>query len=434
MLKKVDPTNTVLITYLQTTDTSIETGVLLAIEEAKKTKSSKKVAAESSKKSVKESKFTKSPKKLPITEAEPIKPEVVIADTPSTQKEIIPLKTGVFRRIKMKSKHKSRSPVTNVVRKPLVSHQGVIFREIPVPDSPCSKKRRATDMAKHISKKKKKSRVIISSNSTADENETIPETPEADLQNDSSHLESTDVMPPEASVAKTVSVEARTSDIFVNISHIDENVTLGEDALHTGDKGKPSDVTPYIIVSLPAQLTPIIPTTSTTDSPTFENIIKQPITSLFCSQCTNPPTKTSPIQDSSFMETEHESEGFGGTFENLEFDEEETDFPDHMLMTMKQLKILNTKLNSILQSQADLGRGNLVTSLEVDGLLKMVEGRISSKVSGMIKDSESCLPEKIDLCDHSNEIGVNAQKSTFEGDLKELKCAARECAACIVYT
>ncbi|CAI9295330.1 unnamed protein product [Lactuca saligna] len=122
MLKRVDPTNTVLITYLQTIDTSIETGVLLAREEETKTKCSKKVAAESSEKSIKESKSTKSLKKLPITEVEPIQPEVVVADTPSTQKEIIPSKTSVFRRIKMKSKHKSRSPLTNVVRKPQVSH------------------------------------------------------------------------------------------------------------------------------------------------------------------------------------------------------------------------------------------------------------------------------------------------------------------------
>ncbi|CAI9262042.1 unnamed protein product [Lactuca saligna] len=132
----------------------------------------------------------------------------------------------------------------------------------------------------------------------------------------------------------------------------------------------------------------------------------------------------SPIQDS--METEHESEGFGGTFENLEFEYEETDFLDHMLMTMKQFKILNTKLNSILQSQADLGGGNSMTSLEVDGLLKLREWRITSKVSGMIKDSESRLLEKIDICDHSNEMRVNSHKSTFEGDLKELKLVAKE--------
>ncbi|CAI9281790.1 unnamed protein product [Lactuca saligna] len=161
---------------------------IIQSEEETKTKRSKNVAAKSSEKFVKESKSKKSPKNLPITEAEPIKPEVVVADTPSTQKEIIHSNTGV-------------------------SHQGVIFLEIPAPASPSSKNRRATGMAKHISKKKKnkKSRVIISSEPTADENETIPKTPEADLLKDSSHLASADVIPPEASVAKTISVEALSS-------------------------------------------------------------------------------------------------------------------------------------------------------------------------------------------------------------------------------
>ncbi|CAI9303035.1 unnamed protein product [Lactuca saligna] len=252
-------------------------------------------------------------------------------------------------------------------------------------------------MAKQISKKKKKSKVIISSESTADENETIPETPEADLQKVSSHPAPTDA-----------------------------NVTICEDASHTTVPCKTLDVTPYIIVSLPPQLTPIIPTTSRTDSPTFENIIKQPITSLFSSKSTDPPTTTSPIQDSSVMKNKHKSKGFGGTFENLENYEEEIDFPDHMLLKMKQFKILNTKLNSIFQSQVDLMGGNSVTSLEVDGMLKMLEGRIYSKVSGMIKYSKSRLLQKIDLCDHSNKMRVNAQKSTFEGDLNELKLVAKE--------
>ncbi|CAI9300106.1 unnamed protein product [Lactuca saligna] len=115
MLKRVDPTNTVLVTYLQTIDTSVKTGVLLAREEDTKTKCSKKDAAESSEKQVKETKSTKSQKKLPITESKTRKLEVFVVDSPSTQKEIIPSKTGVFRRIKMKSKHKSRSPLTNVL-------------------------------------------------------------------------------------------------------------------------------------------------------------------------------------------------------------------------------------------------------------------------------------------------------------------------------
>ncbi|CAI9279091.1 unnamed protein product [Lactuca saligna] len=94
---------------------------------------------------------------------------------------------------------------------------------------------------------------------------------------------------------------------------------------------------------------------------------------------------------------------------------------------MKRFKILNTNLHLILQSQEDLGGGNSVTSLEVEGLLKLLEGRITSKVLCMIKDSESLLLEKVDICDHNNEIKVNSQKSTFEGDLKELRMVTKEC-------
>ncbi|CAI9283413.1 unnamed protein product [Lactuca saligna] len=241
---------------------------------------------------------------------------------------------------------------------------------------------------------------IISSESTADEDETIPETPEANLQKDTFTPSQTTVVPPEDSIAKSLSEEARTSDILVNVSNTDANVIMGEDASKKEDQGKPSIVTLETFVSFPPKITPVIPTTSTTDSPTFKNIIKHPITSLFSSYSIDPPTTTSPIQEYIFMETEHESEGFGGTFENLEFDDEKADFPDHMLMIMKQFKILNTKLNLILQSQADLGGGNSMTSLEVDGLLKLLEGRITSKVSGMIKDSESRILEKDDICDH----------------------------------
>ncbi|CAI9298591.1 unnamed protein product [Lactuca saligna] len=183
-------------------------------------------------------------------------------------------------------------------------------------------------MAKHISKKKKKKKKT-----------------------------NTTVIPPEDSVDKSFFKEAQTSDILAHVSNMDANVIMGEDDSKKDEQGKPSHVTSETFVSFPPQITPIIPITSTTDSPTFENIIKHPFTSLFSSQSTDPPTTTSPIQASIFMETENEYEVFGGTFENLVFDEDEVDFPDHMLMTMNQFKILNTKLNSILQSQADLGGG-----------------------------------------------------------------------------
>ncbi|CAI9280907.1 unnamed protein product [Lactuca saligna] len=99
-----------------------------------------------------------------------------------------------------------------------------------MPTSPSSKKLRATDMAKHISKKKKKKgKMIISSESTVDEDETIPETPEANLNKETSALAQTAVIPPKDSVAKSLSEEARTSDILVNVSNTDANVIMGED-------------------------------------------------------------------------------------------------------------------------------------------------------------------------------------------------------------
>lgn len=86
-----------------------------------------------------------------MIEPEQTQPEPIIPDTHVTEKDVIPSKTGVFRRIKMKSKSRRKSSNTNVVRKPQVSHQGVIFREVPTPVSPSTKKRMVADMAKHLS-------------------------------------------------------------------------------------------------------------------------------------------------------------------------------------------------------------------------------------------------------------------------------------------
>lgn len=102
------------------------------------------------------------------------------------------------------------------------------------------------------------------------------------------------------------------------------------------------------LVSLPSFIIPTVPISS---SPTVTHIINQPITSLFSSQSTDPPKF---IDD-----TDTDDGGFGGTFADLEFDPEEEGIPDHMLMSGKQFKILNKKLNSILQSQADVGGGIL---------------------------------------------------------------------------
>ncbi|CAI9282731.1 unnamed protein product [Lactuca saligna] len=225
MLKRIDPSNPVLVSYLESIDTSVETGILLPQTIEKKSKKAKKNDARYSGTKVQSSKSTK---QVPVIEPEPIQPEPIIPDTQVTEKEVIPSKTGVLRRIKMNSKHKHRSSSMNVVRKPQVSHQGVIFRVIPAPASPSSKKRLAADMAKQLSKKKKQ-RVILTSESTAEEGETIPETPKTVLFKDSSHVDTSVITPPQVSISKTVTLEARTSGIPVNISDMDKNVIMGKD-------------------------------------------------------------------------------------------------------------------------------------------------------------------------------------------------------------
>lgn len=181
--------------------------------------------------------------------------------------------------------------------------------------------------------------------SIEDEDERIPKTPEANLNKEISTPEQTTIIPPEISIPKSSHEEARTSDIPVNVSNMSTNVTMGEGDSKKDEQGNPDSVILETLVSLPPQITPI---TSTIYSPTFQNIINQPFTSIFSSKSTDPPNVNSPVQETILMETETDNEGFGGTFDELEFDDEEADFPEHMLMTMKQFKILNKKLNSII--------------------------------------------------------------------------------------
>ncbi|CAI9285215.1 unnamed protein product [Lactuca saligna] len=161
---------------------------------------------------------------------------------------------------------------TSMIRKPHVTQKGVVIREVPVPVSPSSYKRRDEDVAKHISKKIKKRKLA-------------------------------QVIPPEVSLTKSSHEEVRTLGIPTHVSDTDVNDNMGE-----GDLNK----------------------------------------------------------------------------ENLVSNQEEEDIPDHMLMSGKQFKILNKKLNSILQSQADAGDQNSVSSIEVDVMLKAQEFRLFNKVNGLI--------------------------------------------------
>ena len=62
-----------------------------------------------------------------------------------------------------------------MVRKTQLSSKGVVVCEIHAPDSPLSNKRRAPDVAKHITEKRYKRKLIISEDSS--DNEVVPGTP-----------------------------------------------------------------------------------------------------------------------------------------------------------------------------------------------------------------------------------------------------------------
>ncbi|CAI9270948.1 unnamed protein product [Lactuca saligna] len=190
MLKHVDLVNPVLIEYWKSINPDVQTGVLLlktAEGPSKKSQKSKKDAKSTPEKPLQELKPKKPLKKqsmeeehVSLTETMPTEPNVG-----ETEKEVIPSKSGVFKRIKQKSHGSRKSPERSssfsptIVQKPHVTRQGVIILEVQAPVSPSSKKRRVKDMAKHISKKIKKRKLIFQKESSEDEK--VPETPEATL-------------------------------------------------------------------------------------------------------------------------------------------------------------------------------------------------------------------------------------------------------------
>lgn len=274
MLKRVDPTNPVLIAYLKTFDSSIPTGILLPREESKskKSKKSKKDDPASSEKKSKGFTSSKSQKKV-VEENVVVTVEATQVNEPiveeTQEKVVIPSKTGMFRRIKMKSTHKRKSPAKKLIRKHQISHQGVLIREVPIPVSLGSKKRAAEDMAKHLAqgKKRRKTRKIVLSTESAEEDERIPETPEFTSILTSSIPETAVIITPEVSITKSILEEVRTSDITAHVSDTDANVNMGEGGSKDTDQG------PFIYIPFESLVsvtsTSTIPIPSTTISPTF---------------------------------------------------------------------------------------------------------------------------------------------------------------------
>lgn len=114
----------------------------------------------------------KSPKKI-VTEVE--KPEEKNVD--ESLKEVISSKSSLLKRMRnLSHKHRTSSDDHSpLIRKAQLNLKGVLVREIPTPRSPSTKKRRAEDLAKKISKKSKKRKLVI--HDLSSDSEIIPETP-----------------------------------------------------------------------------------------------------------------------------------------------------------------------------------------------------------------------------------------------------------------
>ncbi|CAI9259821.1 unnamed protein product [Lactuca saligna] len=84
---------------------------------------------------------------------------------------------------------------------------------------------------------------------------------------------------------------------------------------------------------------------ASTVPPTYNTIMNQPITSIFPSQSTE--------GDKSIPDDSQDDDDFMVSFADIQFDPEEENIPDHILMSRNRFTILNHKLSYLLQIQAD---------------------------------------------------------------------------------
>ena len=132
-------------------------------------------------------------------------------------------------------------------------------------------------------------------------------------------------IPLEIMLTKSVTEEVPIFDIRENVSDTGADVNMSFEGTKSDSQGiiiiSTFEPISHTSISHPPYISKV---QTTTTSPTFETIIQQPFTTLFQSQSTDPPKSNS--------DDETDGGGFGGTFADLEFDYEEDNMPDHILM------------------------------------------------------------------------------------------------------
>ncbi|CAH1425566.1 unnamed protein product [Lactuca virosa] len=102
------------------------------------------------------------------------------------------------------------------------------------------------------------------------------------------------------------------------------------------------------------------------------------------------------------------------SFADLEFDPEEDNVPDIMLMAGKHFKILNNKLNYLLQIQDDTKGRNSMSAVEVVYLLKSQESRLRSMVENIEKQQDKRLKIHSDKFEYEIKSFVMLRKSVMK--------------------
>ncbi|CAI9284350.1 unnamed protein product [Lactuca saligna] len=196
-------------------------------------------------------------------------------------------------------------------------------------------------------------------------------------------LEKTNVIPTWVSTTKSNMEVVQSPDIPVDLSDKDTNVNMGEGVQNkesfVNSTFETSTIPISTIISSTLKTTTVETSTTLlpisspitilvhvpTISPIHFIIMHEQITTLFSSQS----TKVEKV----IYEEEPNDDEMMVSFVDLQFDPKKENVPDDLIISSKKFKILNSKINCLLQIQADTGGRNFVTRVEMEYLLKSQE-------------------------------------------------------------
>ncbi|KAL7617007.1 hypothetical protein Lser_V15G03290 [Lactuca serriola] len=218
------------------------------------------------------------------------------------------VRTGVLLEVTVYFRKLSQTTTTSpTIRKTEVSSKGAIFRDVPTPVSPGSKRRRAAEVAKHITQKLYKKRKLVIQNESSDD-EVVPETPPVSTT-------VTVTLPITSQVSTTISTPL---EVVTHTSVLEEEI-ISDKVINVSNTETP--ITNIELTEPITSLPPFpLPNTQTTTSSIFVHPLKHPFTTLFPSQS---PETPQPISSQAQSDEETEGGGFGGMFEAVHFDSEE---------------------------------------------------------------------------------------------------------------